>query len=498
MGRLTLVPLLCAAVLASCGGDDGGDAGSPLDAGLGYLPEDAPLVIAIDTDVDGDQFKALESIAKKFPGGEELRDQLLQQLELGEADFEEDVKPILGNPFVVGGTNVQSVIDESEDDDFVAAIQAGDKDALVDAVEREGAKRTGEKNGATLYEDNDGDRFAIEDDVLVVAGSERLLDQALEQRDSDDRLTEDTFEDGLADLPGDALVKVYGDLAALIENDPDTAAARKVKWVDALDTFGLTSSFEEDQIAIDFNLATEDDLSDEDLPLAAGSEAPGIAQREGELGVGLRDLAQVYDFSLAAGQAADPSGFGEFETAKRQIDDRLGISVDDDLLGQLNGDLSFSFNVSGGFGARAELDDPAAFRRALEKAAPVIPEFLAGTTGGATPRVERPSGGEGLYSLVQPGEDTVFFGVVNDVLVVSNDQNRARQLADEQPEFVPDAEGALVFNVDAEALADSLLSQLQGLEALGGQLLTRPLGNMTGSVEATTDGVRGTLALEIE
>lgn len=498
MRRLSLLFALLSLALAACGGDDGGEADSSLDAAVGYLPEDAPLVIAIDTDVDGDQFKALEAIAKKFPFSDQLRDQLLQQLELGDDSFEKDVKPILGNPFVVGGTSVRSLVDEAEDDDFVAAIQAEDRGALEDAVEKEGGDKKGEKNGADLYEDSDGDTFAIDDDVLVVAGSSKLLEDALEQRDSDDRLTEDTFEEGLADLPEDALVKVYGDMAALIENDPDTEEARKVEWVDALDTFGLTASFEEDQVAIDFNLATEGDLSDEDLPLAAGGEAPGIVQREGEIGVGLRDLTQIYDFGQAAGQAVDPRGFAEFETAKRQISEQLGVSVDEDVFAQLDGDVSVAFNFGGAYGGRAELNDPAAFRKTLEKAADVLPSILQSTAGGPPPRLVKPSGGEGLYRLVQPGEETISFGVLNDVLVVTNDAGRAQQLADAEPRQVADAEGALVLNVNTEALADSVLSQLQGVEAIGGQLFTGPLGDFTGSAEASSDGVRGSFTLGID
>ena len=496
MRRLSILIGVLLLATAGCGGDDGGEAAGPLDAALGYLPEDAPLVISIETDIDGEQFKALESIVEKFPLGGQLRDQLLQQLDVG-GDFEEDIEPILGNEFVVGATDVASIVDDSEDDDFVAAIQAKDKEALENAVEKEGAESTGEKSGATLYEDSDGDTFAIEDDVLVVAGSPELLDAALEQREADDRLTEDTFEEGLEGLAEDALVKVYGDLAALIESDPETEQARKVEWISALDTFGLTAGVQEDEIAIEFNLTTDGDLSEEDLPLASGGDAPGIVQREGEVGVGIRNLKQIFQFGEAAAQAVDPSGFADFETAKKQISSGLGVSVDDDVVGQFEGDVSVTFDVGGSFAARAELEDPAAFRETLEKSASVVPSLTEGATGG-TPRVVKPAGGEGLYRLVQPGSDTIAYGVLNDVFVVSNSVGRAQQVASAEPEQVEGAEGAMVFNVNAEALADSVLSQLGGLEAAGGALFTGPLGNFTGSVESSTDGVRGSLTLGID
>jgi hypothetical protein len=500
MRRLTILLAAIALGFAGCGDDGGGgEAGSPLDEALGYLPEDAPLVITIDTDVDGSQFKALEAIVKKFPFGEQARDELLNQLELGDGSFEEDVKPILGNEFVVGATDVRSIIDDSEDDDFVGALQAKDKGALEKAVQKEGAEKKGEQNGATVYEDGDGDAFAIKDEVLVVAGSRQLLDGALEQRESDGRLTEDTFNEGLEDLPEDALVKAYGDVGALIENDPDTEQARKVEWVAALDTFGLTASVREDRVAVDFNVSTEGDLSDEDLPLASGGDSPGIVQREGEVGVGIRDLNQVFRFGQAAGRAVDPRGFADFETAKKRIEQRFGVSVDDDLFGQLDGDISVAFNVEGGFGARGELKDPAAFRKTLEDLAPVLPSMVEGATGGfGPPRLEKPSGADGLYRLRQPGGETIAFGVVNDVLVVSNNPDRAQELAGADPEQVEGASGALAFRVNAEALADAVLSQLGGLEGLGGRLFTGPLGDITGSIESSGDGLRGSFTLGID
>ena len=74
-------------------------------------------------------------------------------------------------------------------------------------------------------------------------------------------------------------------------------------------------------------------------------------------------------FGENAGQSVDPSGFGDYEQAKKTIDKQLGVSLDDDLIGQLTGNVSASVALDGGFGLRADLKDPKAFERTLAKIA---------------------------------------------------------------------------------------------------------------------------------
>jgi hypothetical protein len=501
MRRIIITFLALTALLAAgCGGGD--DSGSALDTALSYLPKDAPFAVAIDTDVDGDQYKAVQALLEKFPFGEQLQQSLEQQLEQSADDvtWAEDVKPVLGNPFVVGAADMQSLSGGS--DAFVAAIQAKDQDALDGLIDKTKPKELGEESGATLYED-DGTAFAVKDDIVIFAGDRQQLTEALKRADGDDHLDEDAFNEGLAGLPESALARVYADLEAVLKDDPSTADARKVKWIDALRTLGVTASAKNDAIEVDFRLRTEGDLSEEDLPIAAGDEAPDVIKREGEIGLGVRDLAHIVKFAENAGQAIDPAGFGDYAQAKKTIDERLDISLDEDLIAQLTGDVSASVSIDGKFGLRAQLEDPQAFERTLAKVADVLPGFAEGA-GFGTVGLSKPTGGEDFYALAQPDGDAVVFGVVDEVLVVANDPERAGELAAQEPTAVAGAKGSVVTSADAEQLANAVLGQLGpalglgDLGGLGGALFTGPLGDLNGFTSVSTEELRGKLTLAIE
>jgi hypothetical protein len=493
----TAVVLMAGLAAAGCGGGD--DSGSALDAALAYLPKDTPLAIALDTDVEGDQYQALGKLVDKFPFGDQATGNLLEQFEQssGGISFDEDLKPLLGNPVVLGAPSVEAISDSSND--FVLAGKAKDKGALEDLVDKLNPKRIGEASGATLYQRGDS-FFAVEGDMIAFAGDESQLKTALERADGDDHFDEDGFNPALEGLPDSALMRLYADLEAVLANDPGSVDARKVKWIGALRTLGITVRAEDDRIDVDFRARTEGDLSEEDLPIAPGEEAPPIIEREGEIGLGIRDLAHIVRFGENAGQAIDPAGFGDYARGKQTIDKQLGVSLDDDLIAQLTGNVSASMSPDGEFGVRAELKDPRAFERTLAKVADVLPSFAQGAGFGPV-QLTKPSGGQDFYVLSKRGGGAVVFGVVGEVLVVASDARRARELAGTEPVDVPGASGSVVAGADAERLVTTLLEWfgpafgVPDLGALGTGLLTRPLGDLSGSVSANTGELRGTLTL---
>lgn len=497
--RSLVVVALWGGAVAGCGGAEG--TGSALDDALSYVPKDSPFVISTSTDLDGDQAKAIEKIAERFPLAEQARKSLEQSLSVGDVDFEQDVKPALGNEFVVAGTSARSFSQGSEDDDFVAAIQAKDGEALDRLVEKSPLKEVGEASGAKLYESEDGDVSAIEGDVVVFGGSRELLEAALERHDGEDHLNENALDDATEGLPEDALVRLYFNAEELIANEPGSEDARKVKWVRALRTVGFAASFEDDAVNVDFRANTEgEELSEEDLPIAAGTASPPVIDRPGEIGVGLRDLEQILTFGEAAAQAVDPASFGDYTSGKETIERRLDVDIEDDLLAQLEDDVSMTFSIAGGFGVRAGVKDEAAFERTLDRIGPAAAKFAEGALGERVGYV-KPKRSGGFYALATADGDSIVYGVKDGVLVLANDDARAGALSSAETETVEGAEGAISVRADAQQLATQIVSQLgvAGLgDAPGGALLTEPLGELTGSVSAEPEGITGSFTLKFD
>jgi hypothetical protein len=501
---LLLIAIVTLAIAGCGGGGGGGEASSPLDEALRYLPADTPFAAVIETDTKGEQYRAAGEIADRFGLGDKLVEQIEESLDADEGEIAR-IEKALGNEFVVGSTSVRAFIQESgsEDESFVGAIQASDRAALDRLIQDEEAKEVGESNGATIYKDDDSDEFAVEDDVLVVAGNRKELDSALATRDGDDSLTEEDFDAGTEGVPTDALARVYLNVEQLLSVDPDAKQALKSKWVDALTTGGIALTVRDDEIAIDFNLKTDgEELTEEDLPIAAGAESPEVLDRGGEISVALREPAQVLAFVERTMRQVDPESFSSFDAGRTQLERRLKIDLEEDLLGQLEDGLSVSVSFDGKFGARGELADPRAFEATLEKLAGVLPDIAEGIAGQKV-GFAKPKAGEDFYAVATADGDQVVFGVVDGVFVLSNDAGVAGTLAAEDTVTVPGAEGALVLRTDAEELARTLIQGFGDaapgiLGRVKNAIGVRPLDELTGSIEASPEALSGRFELTLD
>src|SRR5688572_16160994 len=251
-----------AIAFAGCGGDD--EAASPLDEALGYLSEDAGFAFVASTDLE--DFGDLREALDKFPFAGRAQDLLEQSISQSGIDFEQDVEPLLGNPVVIGTDENASFIDSGSDTPFVMALETADAGKL-EALATKDTREAGESEGYDIYQGQEEDTWlAIKDEVLVLSDSEEMLKDALSQRGEDDRLTEDDVDAALEDLPEDAPVRAYANVKALLAASAGSEKALEVKWVDHIETFGLSADASDDGIALDWSLRTDPEgLTDDDL-----------------------------------------------------------------------------------------------------------------------------------------------------------------------------------------------------------------------------------------
>ena len=472
--------------VVACGSDE---AESPLDAALGYLPSSAPMVAAVTTDPDDAGFQALDQLVDRFPGGAQVAENVLGTVLPAGLDFEDEIAPLLGNELVVGAPDAQ----ELGEGGFVAAIQAPDIEAAERLAEAPGVSEVGEAEGATLY-GVEGGVLAIDEDVVLFADTQKRLEAALAQRaEEDGSLDQQIFDEALADLPEDAPVRVYADAPAILAAVPEVQQARSVAWIAALQTLGIALSPEGDRLGLELDLATDPaGLTDADLPLAAtaGEDPPRVIARPGELGIGIREPGQTLLFAKLVADALAPGG-------AELVESQLGIGVEE-LARQLGDEAFVSLGLERGSFLRADLKDSQAFQVALARIARVLPLLTAavGLEGLALDPVDSPLGD--FYELRTPGAPPTTIGVVGQILVVTDNPAQAA-VTPVAPRMVPGVEGSVVVAGHGKLLLEQALSPLTGL--LGAPLVDaflQPIGDVQGSLETDTTGIRGSFQLDLE
>ena len=207
--RTRLLILVVCLALAGCGSDQ-----QAATNGADIVPASAAAFISIDTDADGSQWERAEGLIGKFPDGEaairELRGSFEEDTKL---DWEDDVKPALGETFAVVWLDA-----EEQGQNLVGLTQPRDEDKLRDLIAK--ANATDEEEDVVVGEHAGWS---------VLATSQARIDRFKREAARGDKLAEDTaFEDALAELPDDALV---------------TAFARGQSLVDLAGSFFLTGAF---------------------------------------------------------------------------------------------------------------------------------------------------------------------------------------------------------------------------------------------------------------
>src|SRR4051812_7504212 len=276
---ITVVAALAAAALVAAGCGNSGS-GSATEDALSFMPKDAPVVITLDTDPDGDQWKQMNDLVGKFPFAGQVKSQIKNSFnQSSKLDFDKDLKPILGNELVFVVPTVAGL--RAGDTPVFGALHVDDEGKAEDFIKKDANKAT-TIDGTDVYKEASDTYIALKDGTILIGDTTNDISAALKRHDGADHMTPDDLNTRLAGLEDDGLLKVGVNAQQAIAASPDSANARKVKWINGLRDVGLVVSAESDGFAESFKATTEG-VSEEDLPLAAGSQAAPVVRRASDV-----------------------------------------------------------------------------------------------------------------------------------------------------------------------------------------------------------------------
>jgi Protein of unknown function (DUF3352) len=474
--------LVLACVLAACGSSSGSNSPSdPLAAELSYIAPGSPVSATIITDPNSAPVKSLSTLLTKFQVASLLASSLNQELQKQGLSYNADIKPLLGNPVVVGTTETAGAGSKLKG---VGVWVTKDASKLNKLVSSNGSKKIGSHDGATLYRGKDGQTvLAVDGATLVAADTQALVNAALDRHANDKGMTVSQYNQQVSGLPSHALVQVFGNVAPLLAT-PQTATARRIPWVAAIKGYAVAINTTSNGISLDWKVDTTGrQLTAAQLPLAAGSAAPALASGEpGSLGI--RDPAQIATFAESALQAADPNASAQFQAALGALHRGFGIDVTG-ALGQLTGDL-----ITAGEGpvslVRAGVSNPTIVSQTLSNLAKHIGSLAAGTS-------MRPLGG-GFY-LVRRQSVAFAIGLVGNQLVAGNASISKLRAFATKPTTPSGGHGAIAFS---ESLPQVLKLTGGLVRSTHAQLILSQLKSFSGWIANTPSALTGNALVTIK
>ncbi len=476
--------LVLACVLAACGAASTSSAPSnPLAAELSYIPPGSPVIATIVTDPNSPPVKNASALLTKFQVSSLLTSSLTQELQKQGLSYDADIKPMLGNPAVLGTIETAGAGSKLKGVGVWVTKDASKLNALL-SKSSSGDKKIGSHDGATLYRSRDGSTIAaVDGPTLVAADTQALVTAALDRHKNGGGMTLAQYNQQISGLPSGSLVHISGNVQPLLATQ-QTAQARQIPWVAAIKSYAVAMNPTSNGISLDWRVDTTGrQLTAAQLPLAAGSTAPALAS--GQPGsFGIRDPAQIATFVESAIQAVNPNSYAQFQAAVGALRRGFGIDVTG-ALGQLTGDL-----ITAGQGQvsliRAGVSNPAVVSQTLANLQKHI-QSLA-------PDTRMKSLGGGFYVVSRQSLNFVV-GLVGDQLVGGNASVPKLRAFATTPTAPSSGHGAIAFS---ESLPQVLKLTGALVHSTQAQLILSQLKDFSGWIGNTPKALTGNALVTIK
>ncbi len=483
-----LLGLAVAAAIAGCGSSSGsGSTPSPVATELSYFPTNAPFILSFTTNPHSSGLQSAEnSLLSRFPEATLGIDALEQKLQSVGLNYDTDIKPLFGNPIMLGLASGNSISTSSPSSDVLFAWVASSASGLKSLVSKilHGGGSAGTRDGASVYQLG-GESLAI-DGATALLGSAASVTAALDRHAQKAGFTAAEYSNFTTGLPQSTLMEAFGSLTGVVAS---SAKARLVPWVAAIRSYGAAISATSTGITFQYRVDTSGgSLTSSQIPIAAGSTPPNLAG-SAPIIVGIDDPDQIVSFALGAEQATSPASYAQFQARNAKLKRRLGIDLQS-LTSLLTGSLIVESDTHTTIG-RVTVSNPSAAANVLAK--------LAGAPHGLFKNGTKISKlGGGFYVIKEP-KTTLTVGVAGNQLVLGKAtvaQDRAFAAAPTTPASF--AHGSVAFQLSLVDLLRSKLSSAGGGEASQIiQLLLSHLGNLTGWAAASPSALTGSATLAI-